>query len=242
MEFGKRKLIIVLLLFLLFLLSCLTACFQTNIDNVVSADTLKIIKIGKIEKEYFNDAYKNSNIFAKGKNITINYNELEYLIKKASVLSKDSIRKIKKREIDYLVRREVLFFYACALGYECEDKELEEYISLQIKTVNKAENKSDFMVFLNAADMTIDEYYRYQKELFRKELTISNYLNSEKKELAKKNNLPFYDNTNFFSTTDKTSPKNKEYYKLEKLWKKHYSSLIKKIKEKENIVFYGGLQ
>lgn len=37
------------------------------------------------------------------------------------------------------------------------------------------------MVFLNAADMTIDEYYRYQKELFRKELTISNYLNSEKK-------------------------------------------------------------
>lgn len=68
--------------------------------------------------------------------------------------------------------------------------------------------------FLNAADMTIDEYYRYQKELFRKELTISNYLNSEKKELAKKTIFLFMITRKFFQLRTKLPRKIKNIINL----------------------------
>lgn len=144
----------------------------------------------------------------------------------------------KEYELQYLIKREVLFNAAVKNGFLVNNNDITKYIQEQKDQISNAENHEDFTLYINAMNMTEDEYWKNQFESIKKDLTISDYLNSQKKELADKHNLTFYETYVESEIYENGQQTYSDFDKLEKLWTEYYQDLLNKLIDKENITVY----
>lgn len=182
--------------------------------------------------------YNNKCIAVKGNEITIYKEELDYYTNRALKLSDNNYQVVRDKELNYLIRKEVLYNQAVKKGFVANKNEVSNYINEQKFLIMQADNREDFNLYLEALDMTSDEYWSYQFEKIRIDLSIANYLDNEKKKLAKQNNLKYYDNSTYILSLSDSNEEYLEYEKLNKLWEEEYENLVNELLIKENIVVY----
>ena len=215
--------------------------FQPDVSAIESTcnsnDNDVIYELGRLEKEYLS-GYNNKCFAVKGNEITIYKDELDYYTNRALKLSGNNYEVVRDKELNYLIRKEVLYNQAVKKGFVANKNEVSNYINEQKVLIMQADNREDFNLYLDALDMTSDEYWSYQFEKIRIDLSIDNYLDNEKKKLAKQNNLKYYDNSTYILSLSDSNEEYLEYEKLNKLWEEEYENLVNELIDKENIVVY----
>lgn len=184
-----------------------------------------------------NNETSNTDIVAKGDNISITKGELDLYADMAMLSNPPNKNDVYKDELQYLIKRSVLFNEAEKNGYLTSDDEVSEYIKESKNIIDNSENYNEFSDFVHNLDMTEEEYWDNQYEQAKIDLTISDYLNLLKEKLAKENNLEFYP---IYVKVDVDSSENNssDYERLEKLWSDYYNNIVEKLIEKENIEVY----
>ena len=214
--------------------------FQSDvsaIESTCNSNDDVIYELGRLEKKYLSE-YNNKCIAVKGNEITIYKEELDYYTNRALKLSDNNYQVVRDKELNYLIRKEVLYNQAVKKGFVANKNEVSNYINEQKVLIMQADNREDFNLYLEALDMTSDEYWSYQFEKIRIDLSIANYLDNEKKKLAKQNNLKYYDNSTYILSLSDSNEEYLEYEKLNKLWEEEYENLVNELLIKENIVVY----
>lgn len=212
-----------------------TASATENTCNTENNDIL--YEMGEIEKNYYSDdEFSDTSIAAKGNNIVIYKDELNYYTDKAAALNDN--KNARNDELDYLINRELLYYAAKENGFLVSEQEVNDYLTEQQEAINQSSNKDDFEYYLKAAEMSEDEYWNNQAETIKKDLSISDYLNNEKSKIAKQNDLDFIDNSTYIIDTDENSNTYENYKKLEELWEDAYQTLLQNLRENENIIIY----
>lgn len=176
-------------------------------------------------------------VVAKGKNITILKSDLDYYVKLAKLSNDNCDFDIESRELQYLIKRETLFNKAKSKGFLCNKREVSSYIAEQKKLVHNANSYDDFCKYLNNVGFKENDYWTEQSKQVRKDLSISNYLNSIKKKLADENNLKFYP-TYVKVASSVVDDSTSDYAKLNKKWDKYYSDLVETSLKEENVILY----
>lgn len=223
---------------------CLGGCMSdvSAEDSKVDNTSEKISSVAEIEKEYAENLESDSDeIAAKGKNIVIYKSELDLLTDKAVAIGGTSEEEAREYELNYLIKRETLYYNAQKNGYNVTDNQVKEYIDEQKELLNNVEGADDFLHYINSLGMTVDEYWDSQFESTKKDLLISDYLNAEKKKIADANDLPFYPTYVSEGTIDsgsETVVSQSDYEKLESLWQEAYQEMLDKLIAEQNVTIY----
>ena len=176
-------------------------------------------------------------IVAKGKHIVVRKNDLDYYVTCARVENINSGTDIEDSQLRYLIKRETLFYNAKLKGFLVGENELNSYVKEQKKMVSNADNYSEFCKYLKEIGISEDAYWEKQPNQIRKDLTISNYLNSLKKKIADKNNLVFYP-TYVKVASSVENDSTSDYVKLNTLWNKYYEKMVKSLVNNEDVEIY----
>lgn len=212
-----------------------------NSTSVKQEQTLDCI--AKLEKNYIASntsakakksvaTYSTVEYAAKGNNIVIKKSDLDYYVQRAMLLGETDIEKATEYELNYLVRRAVLYNQAINKGYKVSDSEVDSYINEQIGT-SKLVNDDTYSDYLKKMGMTSERYWNSQFDSLKIDLSISDYLAAEKKKIAKENNLQVSDENNVVVISESDA----DYEKLEKLWNDYYENLVRNLIDEENIVY-----
>ena len=78
--------------------------------------------------------------------------------------------------VDSIARRETLYLTALREGYTVSDEEIDEFVQLQIDMSSKASNLDIFNEYLIGYGMSLEEYWRDQRDKLTKDLLASRYL------------------------------------------------------------------
>jgi hypothetical protein len=79
---------------------------------------------------------------------------------------------------DEITRTAILYATAISFGYTISDSEVQAEINREIERMKEADNFDEFIVFFEAAQMTVEEYMQSRFEQFRKGLIIADFLES----------------------------------------------------------------
>lgn len=200
-----------------------------------------LYELAEIEDKYsylYDSNVSDRAIAAKGQHILIYTDELNYFTEKALINSDMSYDEAKNLQLEYLIKREVLCYEAIQNNFMCSDKEVSEYINEQKKLFENAENYDEYKLYISSLNLTIDEYWERQFDAIKKDLIISDYLNSLKKQIADENELTFYSTYTQVIDTKSDDTAYLEYEKLEGLWNDFYQNLLDTLIQKENIFIY----
>lgn len=246
--YNNKLLSKMLLLMLVLILSAIFCICPSNKVNATENSTpvkqeQTLDCIAKLEKNYMasnNSAkakksvstYSAVECVAKGNNIVIKKSDLDYYVQRAMLLGETDIEKATEYELNYLVRRAVLFNQAVNKGYNASDSEVNSYINEQIET-SKLIDDDTYSDYLKKLGMTPKEYWNSQFDSLKIDLSISDYLASEKEKIAKKNNLHISNENNVVVIAES----DEDYEKLENLWNDYYENLVQNLIDKENIVY-----
>lgn len=230
MAAGIFIILIIILLFLIY-------ASNSNTSTMKLKDTDTLTQIAMLDKKYFfnskNPDYLNTKkaIAVKGNDFTIYNDEVEYFTQRAILLGASDRIEARNYELQYLIRREVLFFKAKKCGFLAKNAEVNKYLKKQADVFERSSNSDDFSTYFNTIGLTYDEYWQMQFDTIKKDITITNYLTSIRKKLAKDNKLKYYslDYVADLSCVDI------EYKKFEELWKLKYEELLRQLTEEEHI-------
>lgn len=236
---SKRRLplIISVLLFISF-----SICLVFIINNFNKSSSIKnvfsetVSQISESIAPNINEA-SSTELVAKGDNISITKEELDSYVDMAMLSNPPNKDEVYKDELQYLIKRSVLFNEAEDNGYLTSDDEVNEYIKESKNIIDNSENYNEFCDFVHKLNMTEEEYWDNQYEQAKIDLSISDYLNHLKKKLAEENNLEFYP-TYVKVDVGLSDNDSSDYEKLEALWSEYYNNIVEKLIEKENIEVY----
>ncbi len=238
----------VLILILVFTLGVIISiCPASKVNATENSTSVKqeqtLDCIAKLEKNYIASntsanakksisTYSVVECVAKGNNIVIKKSDLDYYVQRAMLLGETDIEKATEYELNYLVRRAVLYNQAVNKGYKVNNSDVNSYIDEQIET-SKLVDDDTYSDYLKKLGMTPKEYWNSQFDSLKIDLSISDYLASEKEKIAKKNNLHISNENNVVVIAESDG----DYEKLENLWNDYYENLVQNLIDKENIVY-----
>lgn len=177
-----------------------------------------LYRAGQIDKTFLaRDGPSSSDsdeIIVKGENINVMYLEAETIAQKHSLMGSGGL----DEAIEYLVRRETLYYHAQQNGFSASEHEIQDMIDVQKNASKKAANLSEFEQYLKGLGMSVDEYWDSQYENLKKDIVIGKYIERERSNFAQRNGL-----------LDMNSPESIE------LWKTEYDALCNKLIKAENI-------
>ena len=191
---GKKALAYFLSIGIIFIMGAFTV--SANKDNnegrpvprppeVIKAE---LRENGKLEKQFRQQQSLRSghDVYMRGDNIVIYKSEVDLIAGRWAVAGyKDG----EERAVQYLLKREALYHEALRQGCTATDEEAQAIVDDQRESTKKADNYEDIKTFLETANMTDEEYWQSQKELFKKELIISRYTEPIRKAYAEKKGL-----------------------------------------------------
>lgn len=178
-----------------------------------------------------------NSIAAKGKHITVKKSDLDYYVTCAKIENNNSDTDIEKKQLEYLIKRETLFYKAKSKGFLSSKNEVSSYVKEQKELVHNADNYDDFCKYLHSIGITETNYWKEQSIQTRKDLSISNYLNSLKKKIANKNHLEFYPTyVKIVSSVENDSTT--DYMKLNDLWNTYYENMVEILIKDEDVKIY----
>lgn len=191
---GKKALAYFLSIGIIFIMGAFTV--SANKDNnegrpvprppeVIKAE---LRENGKLEKQFRQQQSLRSgnDVYMRGDNIVIYKSEVDLIAGRWAVSGyKDG----EERAVQYLLKREALYHEALRQGCTATDEEAQDIVNSELENGKMSTNYDEFKAFLEAANMTDEEYWQSQKELFKKELIISRYTEPIRKAYAEKKGL-----------------------------------------------------
>ncbi|MDD3361495.1 MAG: hypothetical protein PHW34_07480 [Hespellia sp.] len=115
-----------------------------------------------------------SKVYAQGEHATVTQDEIEQA-KQFFITSGLSESEAEEKAISYSMEREAMYEKALQEGYDVTDEEVDEYLNELKSMMSTAENKTDIEVLISQFDSE-EEYWQYQKEVYRKNLPIQKYV------------------------------------------------------------------
>ena len=171
----KKKLILILGLVILIGISAKYFTMSTSGTNQEKFD---YDQWGKALKEDASGAGESDDIVYKGNTADIKESE----IKKATAFYEASGMRsdeAEKEAVEYLKKFEAIYAEAIEKGYSVTDKEVEEYLNTMRNFLAGSEideeTKKEYEAMLEQFDSE-EDYWNYQKIIYRKELPIQNYV------------------------------------------------------------------
>lgn len=133
---------------------------------------------GKALKEDASVAGESDDIVYKGNTADIKESEIKKgtAFYEAAGMSSDEA---EKEAVEYLKKFEAIYAEAIEKGYSVTDKEVEEYLNTMRNSLSGSEideeTKKEYEAMLEQFDSE-EDYWNYQKIIYRKELPIQNYV------------------------------------------------------------------
>ncbi len=126
----------------------------------------------------------------EAKDFTISNDYIENLTEqdKLTGIDTDAARKMALSQI--IVKRS-LYYYAIDNGYVIDDKVIQESIDKNREEMKTASNYDDFTTFLKGLNMTEDEYWTQEFDLYKLSYTLGEFKKAEKQKFAQKNEGQF---------------------------------------------------
>ena len=138
--------------------------------------------LGRIDRKAFESRHDRSieNIFMRGDNITIYRSEVEQLIAQRQVLGEEGDH--EKGVVEFLLRREALYFKARSLGYYVTDEEINWRLAVERQHYEESRegNYYVFLAYFEGTGLTMDQYFEWQFDIRKREETIGKFLDSER--------------------------------------------------------------
>lgn len=210
-----------------------TASQEQRLDNIAKLEKNYIATNNNLEKSKKNiSTYSTAEYVAEGNNVVVKKSDLDYYVKRAMLLGETDVEKATEYELNYLVKRAVLYNQAVNKGYNASNREVNSYINEQIETFESVDDDT-YSDYLEKMGMTSKQYWNSQFDSLKIDLSISDYLAVEKERLAKENNLNMENESNVVVVSES----NDDYEKLDKLWNDYYERLVQSLINKENIVY-----
>lgn len=172
----KKKIIIVLVSFVLIIGIVLTLTKAHTSSTSLMAEwgmKLKDSVGGKEEQD-------TSQVYAQGDHATVTQDEIEQA-KQFFITSGLSESEAAEKAISYSMEREAMYEKALQEGYDVTDAEVDAYLSELKSMMSTAENKTDIEALISQFDSE-EEYWQYQKEVYRKNLPIQKYVSELQKQ------------------------------------------------------------
>ena len=113
------------------------------------------------------------------------------------------------------MEREALYLAATKAGYSTSREEAQLIVDQMKQSFHEAENFNDFLVYLEGAEMTEDDYWTKQVDIVAKENTMAKFVNDQKDQLKLSKSI--------------------DDVQVEKLWKKTRDSIIKDQLREDNV-------
>lgn len=181
----KKYIITIFLIFILpFMLPSCAAAEDANRSsaNETSVDPLDLMKqMGQAERKIMDQKTSGGELYAKGKTIRINRQEVEMIKLRYDL---EGASDGEQKAYQYLVRREALLQLALKNGYTVSLSEAQEYVDRQ-KEAMEGHSDPAFSAYLDGIGMSVSEYWDSQYEVLKNELLTGKYLNAVKSQYIK---------------------------------------------------------
>lgn len=126
-----------------------------------------------------------STLYAKGNDIEITNEEFNFEV---NVFQLKDSQNPEADALQYLLEIKVLYYNAVKNGYSVSESEVDEVIAGLKNDVKLAENSNDIQEFLKGFGSE-DAYWEYIRDITKKDIITSKYLEDLKIDYATKNNL-----------------------------------------------------
>lgn len=159
--------------------------------NVLSSDDKdENVKGGKkyklaLKGEYSDNVENINGIAEAGKDVLVTEDEIEKA-EKFYKMSGVGEKSAEEKAIKYVEEQNALYVEAIKNGYDITEQELDEYIKELKHTVSIAENKEAVEEVIKSFDSE-EEYWQYERELYKKLLPIQKYVKNLEKNYTNKN-------------------------------------------------------
>lgn len=180
----KRASMVILILSLIFVVSIFPLAEtvgEANTDEASEQAVDLMKKWGQAERKIMNQKMAGNEIYAQGKTIRINRQEVDII---ASRYALEGDENGEEAAYKYLVRREALHQIAIKNGYTVSQQEAQEYVN-GIKEDFESMSDTIFSAYLEGMGMSVSDYWDSQYEILKNELLTDKYLKVEKEKYAK---------------------------------------------------------
>lgn len=166
----KKKIVIILASLVLIMGTALVSTKADNSSSSLMAEWGMKLKdfVGEEEEQ------DTPQVYAQGDYATVTQDEIDQA-KQFFITSGLSESEAEEKAISYSMEREAMYEKALQEGYEVTDEEVDEYLNELKSMVSTAENKKDIEALISQFDSE-EEYWQYQKEVYRKNLPIQKYV------------------------------------------------------------------
>lgn len=127
-----------------------------------------------LKGEYSESVENVDSIVEAGKDILVTEDEIKK-VEEFYKINGDSEETASIKAIEYVEEQNALYVEAIENGYDVTDEELDEYIEELKYTVSVAENNEAVEEIIKSFDSE-DEYWEYERELYKKLLPIQKYV------------------------------------------------------------------
>lgn len=179
---------------------CIALGIFSNTSNVNAAEPLsteeKIQLWGTLDKKYDESsaiaAYSANDLKIEADDFTVTNAEYLHQVETAKLAGYTG-ESAEQRALDVLLERYAVYYHALSMGYSISEAELDDYVAACRADMAGASNIEDFYAYLDARDITEDEYWEYFKENRRYYCVISQYKEPYYKDFC--DNHPQFDPT-----------------------------------------------
>lgn len=173
----KKKIYIPLIIVLILCIIGIGA-YASKDDNISLAEWGRYLS-GKITQGQNSEAMINSDVnsdevYMAGRTVNITHQDIEMAKTYYMIGGKDE-SEARRLAVDYVQERNSLYAAAVENGYSITNSELEEYINELKNIVSEADNKDEIYAIIDQFD-TEDDYWDFEKEVYRIDLVIQKYV------------------------------------------------------------------
>lgn len=147
----------------------------TDTHTINHQEGVDFAQLGKLTGEFFERRTKNEAFVIYGETIVISKIELEFYTRRLELFGFANAYEDAR---EWLARGAVLYAEAVSLGYATSDAEVQAQIDLEISSFQKSINFDEISTYFESTQLTVEEYFQSLFEQRRREIIVSNFLES----------------------------------------------------------------